>query len=89
MINVDKFCTLLEENGIAKTTIKSPSDTVTCTVQDLMCIWDTAVKHASRNVINNLPESIASKLSIKDGGDLISAIETAGSIDDNVPKMTK
>lgn len=84
MINVDDFCNILEKNGIAKNTIKSPSDNINCTVQDLMCVWDTAVKHVSKNIINNLPARIADKLSITDGGDLISAINAAGNIDDNV-----
>lgn len=68
-MNIEKFNEMLKKNG-----------TVLCDA-DAINVWNTAVSYVENHIIENLPTSISDKLSIRDGGELASAIRKTGIVE--------
>ena len=70
-MNIEKFNEMLKKNGII----------VLCDDADAINVWNTAVSYVENHIIENLPPSISDKLSIRDGGELASAIHKTGIVE--------
>ena len=75
-MTIENFKEVLKKNGV-----------IALSDADAMNIWNTAVGYVENHIIENLPASISDKLSIRDGGEIMTAIRKTGMIDMSKPKV--
>lgn len=75
-MTIENFKEVLKKNGV-----------ITLSDADAMNIWNTAVSYVENHIIENLPASISDKLTIRDGGEIMTAIHKTGMIDVTRPKV--
>ena len=69
-MTIENFKEVLKKNGV-----------IALSDADAMNIWNTAVSYVENHIVENLPASISDKLTIKDGGELMTAIHKTGIVD--------